>query len=103
MFIQSYPAKIVFAYILSECIILLFTVKEEEEYPALWAALRYRVLSGDSLESPTFFLQLLLVIALGRRPAWCRVSPLNHLSSAYTLTNHKGEGVSHVISMHRPG
>jgi hypothetical protein len=37
----------------------------KKEYPAL----RYKVLSGDSFESPIFFLQLLLAIALDIRPA----------------------------------
>jgi len=41
------------------------TVTEEEEY----LALRYRVLSGGSFESPIFFLQLLLAVAFDRRPA----------------------------------
>jgi hypothetical protein len=70
----------------------------KKEYPAL----RYRVLSGDSFESPIFFLHLLLAVALDRRPAGRRVSPLNHLRSPCTLTNHKGRCMSHIISIHRP-
>ncbi len=31
------------------------------------------------------------------------VPPLDHLSYPYTLTNHKGRCMSHVISMHRSG
>jgi hypothetical protein len=77
--------------------------KKEERIPRLSAILRYRVLSGGSFESPIFVLQLLLVVALERRPAWRRVPPLNHFSSLYTLTSHKGRCMSHVISMHRPG
>ncbi len=73
--------------------------KEEEENPAFW----YRVLSTDSLESPIFFLQLLLAVAPDRMSAWHRFPLLNHLSSPYTLTNHKGRCMSHVLSMHRPG
>jgi hypothetical protein len=65
--------------------------------------LAYRVLSGDSFESPIFFLHLLPAVALDRRSAGRRVSPLNHLHSPCTLTNHKGRCMSHIISMHRPG
>jgi hypothetical protein len=42
--------------------------KDEERIPRLSATLRYRVLSGDSFESPIFSVQLLLAAALGRRP-----------------------------------
>jgi hypothetical protein len=61
------------------------------------------VLFGDSFESQIFFLQLLLAVTLGQRPAWRRVPPLNHLSSPYILTNHKGQCMSNAIGMHRPG
>ncbi len=71
----------------------------KQEYPAF----QYRVLSGDSFENPIFFVQLLLAVALGRRQAWNRVPPLNHLSSPYKLTNDKGRCMSNVISMHRLG
>ncbi len=74
----------------------------KERIPHLSATLQYSVLPGDSFESPVFFLELLLAVALDRRPASLRVTPLNHLSSPYTLTNHKGRCMSHVISMHRP-
>jgi hypothetical protein len=70
----------------------------KKEYPAF----RYRLLSGGSFENPKSFLQLLLAVALDRRQAWNRVPQLNHLSSPYTLTNHKGRCMSHIISMHRP-
>jgi hypothetical protein len=42
--------------------------------------------------STIFFLQLLLAVAVGRRPAWCRVLPLNHLKAPHT--NHKGRWIS---------
>ncbi len=51
--------------------------------------LRYRVLSEDSVESPIFSLQLLIAVALGRKPAGYKVPLLNQLSFPYTLTNHK--------------
>jgi hypothetical protein len=38
-----------------------------------------------------------------RTPIWRRLPPLNHLSSPYTLTNHKGRCISHAINWHRPG
>jgi hypothetical protein len=79
--------------------IVSLSTKENKEYPVF----RYWALFGDSFERPIFFLQLLLAVALERRPARCRVPPLNHLSSEYTLTNHKGRCISHVISMHHPG
>jgi hypothetical protein len=44
--------------------LLIFYEEEEEEYPAF----QYRVLSEDSFESPMFFLQLFLAVALERRP-----------------------------------
>ncbi len=68
-----------------------------------FAFFTYRELFGDSFFSPIFFLQLSLTVALDRRPARQRVPPLNHLSSTYTLTNHKDAYISHAISMHRPG
>jgi hypothetical protein len=78
------------------------TKKERKNTPTL----RYRVLFGDSFETIIFFLQLLLAVALNRRPAWRRVPPLNHFSSPYTLTHYitsrKVRCMSHVISMPRP-
>ncbi len=56
---------------------------KKKEYPAFL----YRMLSGDSFESPIFFLKLFLIVALDRRPAQHRAPPLNHLSSLYTLNN----------------
>ncbi len=44
---------------------------------------------------------LLLAVALDRRSTSRRVPPLNHLSSPYTLTSHKGQCMSNAISMHR--
>jgi hypothetical protein len=67
--------------------------------PRLSATLRYRMLSGDSFESPIFFLQLWLAVALDRSPTCYRVPPLNHLSSSYTLNRHKDRCMSYVISM----
>jgi hypothetical protein len=81
----------------------IYFLQMKERIPGLSVTLRYRVLSGDSFFSPIFFLQLLLAVALDTRPAWCRVPPLNHLISPYALTSHKGQCMSHVISMHRPG
>ncbi len=40
-------------------------LQRKKEYPTL----RYRVLSGDRFERPIFSLQLLIVVALDRRPA----------------------------------
>jgi hypothetical protein len=77
--------------------------RKKERIPRLPAALRYRVLSRDSFKSSIFFLQILLVVALDRRPARRRVPVLNHLSFPYTLTSHKDQYMSHVISMRRPG
>jgi hypothetical protein len=57
----------------------------------------------SAVRSLIFSLQLLLAVALDRRPAWLRVSPLKHLSSPYTHTSLNGWCMSHVISMHRPG
>ena len=54
----------------------------------LSATLRYRVLPESSFISPISSLQLLLAVALDRRPAWRRVHSLNRLSSPYILTNH---------------
>jgi hypothetical protein len=71
--------------------------------PCLPDTLQYRMLSGDSFLSRIFFLQLLLAVALDRRPTSRRVPPFNHLNSPYTLTSHKGSCMSHVISMFRPG
>ncbi len=79
------------------------TVNSQTKLPGkryILTTLRYRVMSE---ESPIFSLQLLLAAALGRRPAWRSVLPLNHLSSPYTLTKRKGRCLSHVISMHRLG
>jgi hypothetical protein len=70
----------------------------KERIPHLSVTLQYSVLPGDSFETPICFLELLLAVALDRRPA-----SLNHLSSPCTLTNHRGRCMSHVISMHRPG
>jgi hypothetical protein len=81
-------------YIHIKCIYL----ERKEEYPVL----RYRVLSEDSFLSPIFSLQLLLAVAVDRKSAWYRVTPLNHLSSPYTLTSHKDQCKSQVIIMHRP-
>jgi hypothetical protein len=78
----------------------LYLNNTKERISHLSATLRYRVLSGDIFESPIFFLQLFLAVALDRRS---RIPPLNHLSFLYTLTNHKGRYMSHVINMHRPG
>ncbi len=77
--------------------------RKKEKAPRPSATLWYRMMSGDSFERPIFFLELLLVVALDRRPAWRRVPSLNHLSSPYTLTNQKSRCMSHVISTHRPG
>jgi len=63
-------------------------MKTEERIACLSAALRYRVLSGDSFERPIVFLPLLLAVALVKRPVWRRVPQLNYLSYPYTLTNH---------------
>jgi hypothetical protein len=71
--------------------------------PRLSATLRYRLLSGDSFETPIFFLELLLAVAPNRRPTCRRVHLLNHLSSPYTLTNHKAQCMSYLISIPRPG
>jgi hypothetical protein len=60
----------------------------------------YRVLFGDNFESLVFFLQLLITVVLDRRLR--RFPLLNHLSSSYILTSHKGRCMSQVISMHRP-
>jgi hypothetical protein len=68
-----------------------------------YLAFRYRVLSRDNFVSPIFFLQLLLAVALDRRPVSCRVPPLNRLSSLRPLTNHKGRCMSDIISIPRPG
>jgi hypothetical protein len=43
--------------------------KKEERIPRLSATLQYRVLSEDRFSSPIFSLQLLLAVALDRRPA----------------------------------
>ncbi len=42
---------------------------EVKRIPRLSVTLQYRVLSGDSFDSPIFSLQLSLAIALDRRPA----------------------------------
>jgi hypothetical protein len=76
--------------------------RRKERIPRLPTTLRYRVLSRDSFESPIVFRQLLLVVALDRKPARRTVLPLNHLTFPYTLTNQKNQCMSHVISMHRP-
>ncbi len=79
----------------------------KERIPRLSATLQYRVLSEDRFDSPIFSLQLLLAVALDRRPVWHRVLPPNRLSFPYTLTNHilvTRTGVCHnVVSMYRPG
>ncbi len=59
--------------------------------------------SGDSFVNPIFFMQLVLAVAVETRAAWCRVPSLKHLSSLYTLTNHKGWCMSNAISMRCPG
>jgi len=76
--------------------------RRKARIPRLSATLRYRMLSEDSFESLIFFRQLLLVVALERKPAWRRIPPLNRLTFPYILTNHKDPCMSHVISMHRP-
>jgi hypothetical protein len=78
---------------------LINIIKTKRRRPRVSTTLQYRMLSGDSYESPMFFLQLLLPVALERRLAWLRVLPLNQLSSPYTLTSHKGRCMSHEISM----
>jgi hypothetical protein len=80
-----------------------YNSRKKERIPRFLATLLYRVLAGDSFENAIFFLQLLLAVALDRRYAWNRVPPLNHFSSSYTLTNHKGRRMLYVMSMHRPG
>jgi hypothetical protein len=75
----------------------------KQRTPHLSATLQYRLLFGDGFESLIFFLQLLLAVALDRNPTWRRVPQLNHLSSPYTLTKHKGPCMSDVISIHHPG
>ncbi len=62
--------------------------RRRRRIPCLSATLQYRVLSEDRFNSPIFSLQLLLAVALDRRPAWLRVLPLNYLSYPDTLTNH---------------
>jgi hypothetical protein len=60
-----------FIVILIQCLSLkqlIRSEKKKERIPYLSVTLRYRVLSGDSFESPIFFLQLLLAAALDRRP-----------------------------------
>jgi hypothetical protein len=76
---------------------------DRKRIPHISAPLQYRVLSRDSFESLIFSIQLLLAVALDKRPAWRRVPPFNHLNSTYTLTNHKGPCMSPVISMPCPG
>ncbi len=53
----------------------------------LWLSvtLQYTVLSGDGFESPLCFLQLFIAVALGRRPSWHWVPPLNHLSDLFKV------------------
>jgi hypothetical protein len=43
--------------------------EEEEEYPCLSATFQCGVQSEDRFISPIFFLQLLIAVALDRRPA----------------------------------
>jgi hypothetical protein len=64
--------------------------RKKEKLTHFSTTLKYQVLFGDSLESPIFFLQRFLAVALNRTNAWPRVPPLNHLSSRYTLTNQSG-------------
>jgi hypothetical protein len=54
---------------------LQWNKRKKERIPCLSATLRCGVLSEDSFISPIFSLQLLLVVALDRRPAWLRVLP----------------------------
>jgi hypothetical protein len=76
--------------------------RRKERIPRLSATLRYTVLSEDSFVSLIFFRQLLLVVALERKPAWRRIPLFNLLTFSYTPTNHSNQCMSHVISMHRP-
>jgi hypothetical protein len=39
----------------------------------------------------------------GWKSVWREVPSLNHLRCPYTLTNHNGRCMSHVISIHHPG
>jgi hypothetical protein len=61
-----------------------------------YLTLRYRVLSGDSFESPIFFPTTLTNCSSGQKTGLTQ-------NSLYTLANHKGRCMSHVISMHRSG
>jgi hypothetical protein len=58
-----------YSYIIIEDVAGVGRRRKKERKPRLSATLRYRVLFGDSFESQIFFLQLLLAVTLGQRPA----------------------------------
>ncbi len=62
---NMYSSKVISMIILKRKLLKLVM---NERIPRLSPTLRYRVLSEDSSESPMFSLQLLLAVAVDRRP-----------------------------------